>query len=146
MHLQLLLPRLGHFVFFTFLIFTSYAEDQISGRKPKFYMMGNSVMRHYAFALSSFMLNQSQSITTSIITDDKDLCGSAKTTANRCSFENDIIFLWKLALPNASSSGGDNRDFCMSKADLDTQMDLEGCLRAEFVKASTSDVLMTNAL
>lgn len=106
-------------------------------RERKYYLLGNSVTRHYAFALHALVFEHSVALTDR--QTEKSRCQGVLGT-NSCSIGDNVKFFWKNTLSDTIASDDVLRDACAKHAHT------HNCLNEIFRGASTNDVLIVGSL
>lgn len=130
-HVNIVTANDSHFV----LDIDSGALEQ--RRECKYYLIGNSVTRHYAFALHALVFEHSV-----VLTDrqtEKSRCQGILGTSS-CSIGDNVKFFWKNTLSDTIASDDVLRDACAKHAHT------HNCLNEIFRGASINDVLIVGSL
>jgi hypothetical protein len=110
----------------------------------KYYLVGNSVTRHYAFALRNLLLGNGQSVLSR--KEEKSNCHGAQgpdfccfNFVTRANIETSVKFFWKNYIGISRSHDDKARDICQDSH-------TEPCFKRLFKQASSRDVLILGSV
>jgi hypothetical protein len=119
--------------------------DPSNFRNRNYYLMGNSVIRHYSFAIGDFLENLAQDTHIDRIREKSTCRGILGiSSCNHWVVNNTVFidFMWRLSTGELFDSHDESRDACTS-IDRNTT---EGCIKELFRNVSSNDVLIIGSV